>query len=181
MTFPPERSLPKPLQTALLAFVAIHTSEQAEQAAALARSIWQEHYSPIIGPEQVGYMVDRFQSPGAILAQIQTGLDYFLVEQGGTPVGYLAVREEPDSTLFLSKIYLQASQRGQGLGREMWLFVLEIARQRGLLRIYLTVNKHNTLALHRYQQWGFVSLGGVVTDIGQGYVMDDWRMERSLP
>jgi diamine N-acetyltransferase len=49
----------------------------------LAGEIWTEHYTPIIGKEQVRYMLDKFQSKDAISGQIRDeGFQYFLIEEG---------------------------------------------------------------------------------------------------
>ncbi len=38
------------------------TNEDLQEIAALADVIWHEHFTPIIGKEQVEYMLSRFQS-----------------------------------------------------------------------------------------------------------------------
>ncbi len=48
----------------------------------LAREIWTEHYIPIIGEQQVGYMLARYQSKQAVKEQIASGVLYFLIEEG---------------------------------------------------------------------------------------------------
>ena len=39
--------------------------------AKLAAEIWREHYTPLLGPAQVAYMVDKFQSEAAIRRQLE--------------------------------------------------------------------------------------------------------------
>ncbi|MBS1128301.1 MAG: hypothetical protein H6Q96_681, partial [Nitrospirae bacterium] len=46
--------------------------------------------------------------------------------------------------------------------------------------LYLFVNKNNTKAIRAYERFGFVKARAVVTDIGSGFVMDDYRMELVL-
>ena len=53
-----------------------------------------------------------------------------------------------------------------------------LCRDRGLEAMYLTVNKHNDLALRAYQAKGFTTIEAVETDIGEGYIMDDFIMEK---
>lgn len=38
------------------------TENQIHEIADLAAVIWEEHFTPIIGEEQVAYMVEKFQS-----------------------------------------------------------------------------------------------------------------------
>ena len=55
-----------------------------------------------------------------------------------------------------------------------------VARRHGARKIALTVNKGNRLALAVYERLGFRKAGAPVTDIGGGFVMDDYRLERSV-
>ena len=45
--------------------------------------------------------------------------------------------------------------------------------------IYLTVNKYNP-SYQIYRHLGVEAIDSVVTDIGEGYVMDDYIMQRKL-
>src|SRR5512143_275238 len=89
-------------------FLEVSTDNQIEIVASLAREIWTEHYIPIIGKEQVDYMLDRFQSKHAISEQIRTGVLYFLMEEDNEFIGYIAVQPK-GVELFLSKIYVKSS------------------------------------------------------------------------
>ena len=94
---------------------------------ALAREIWTEHYTPIIGRDQVNYMLCTFQSKDAISTQMDTeGYRYFLMEEEGAHIGYMAVQSSGDE-LFLSKIYIKASERGKGLGKKAIRFLENLA------------------------------------------------------
>jgi hypothetical protein len=46
--------------------------------------------------------------------------------------------------------------------------------------MYLTVNKYNELAKRAYLAKGFVIVDATVQDIGHGFVMDDYIMEKAL-
>ena len=52
-------------------------------------------------------------------------------------------------------------------------FIEELARERGLNRLWLTVNKGNP-AVTAYQRMGFQIAASIVIDIGGGFVMDDF-------
>ena len=47
----------------------------------------------------------------------------------------------------------------------------------GLSAVWLTVNKHNDIAIRAYRGLGFELIGEGVTDIGNGFVMDDYYFE----
>ena len=46
--------------------------------------------------------------------------------------------------------------------------------------MYLTVNKQNKMAIRAYEKQGFITVDAVVTDIGEGFVLDDCIMEKPL-
>jgi ribosomal protein S18 acetylase RimI-like enzyme len=160
-------------------FIAVTTEEHREIIASLAREIWTEHYTPIIGREQVHYMLDRFQSPNALAEQIKAGALYFLMKEDDEFTGYISVQPKGNE-LFLSKIYVRSSRRGKGHGRKAVRFAESLARERGLLKITLTVNKNNVNAIRAYEKMGFRNAGPIVQDIGGGFVMDDYIMEKAL-
>jgi GNAT superfamily N-acetyltransferase len=171
--------------TPTLQFVPVRTVEQLAIVAALAHDIWYEFYVPLIGRAQVDYMVGKFQNAAAMQSQIDQGYEYFLVRQedaGGAAcdIGYCAVQEQSDGALFLSKFYLHKSARGSGTGRKCMEFIEGLARRRGLSLLWLTVNKGNP-SVQAYQRLGFRIAAELVMDIGGGFVMDDYRMEKPLP
>jgi ribosomal protein S18 acetylase RimI-like enzyme len=167
-----------------LNFIPVIRPEQVATVAALAREIWYEYYVPLIGQAQVDYMVAKFQNAPAMQAQIEQGYEYFLVQQQDasgkwSDIGYCAVEEQPGSLMFLSKFYLHHAARGSGTGRRCMEFIEELARRRGLSSLWLTVNKGNP-AVQAYQRLGFRIASELVMDIGGGFVMDDYRMEKAL-
>ena len=158
-------------------FVEVSSKRDVATVARLAREIWSDHYAPIIGAGQVAYMLDKFQSPEAISEQIaHQDYWYFLIRYENRAVGYIGLQRQRE-TLFLSKLYLDKSVRGKGLGRRAVAFILQFAGARGLATIRLTVNRHNAAAIAVYERTGFTRTGQVVTDIGGGYVMDDYVFE----
>ena len=156
------------------------TDVQIRQTAKLAQKIWTEHFTVIIGAEQVDYMLDKFQSEDAITDQIQNkGYVYYLIEENKQAIGYCAIVQEEDA-LFLSKLYIQKTMRGKGFARKTIDFFKTIALERKLGKIWLTVNRNNTGPIAIYEKLGFVNTGPTVQDIGGGFIMDDYKMELKL-
>jgi len=155
--------------------------EQFERIAVLAREIWYEFYVPLIGQAQVDYMVAKFQSAAAMQAQAASdGYLYFTIEEGGKLLGYFAILPQPESgAMFISKLYLHSNSRGRGTGRAALEFIERDSRKRGLNLLWLTVNKGNP-TVSTYQRWGFRIAADLVADIGNGFVMDDYRMEKTV-
>ena len=113
-----------------LSFNSVVKPEEIATVADLAGCIWREHYPPIIGSEQVEYMLKNFQSASAIAKQIKEGYLYYLLSSSGKPVGYLAIVPK-GKELFLSKLYMEAEERGKGYGRMAVAFVERKAREMG--------------------------------------------------
>jgi len=160
-------------------FIEVLTDRQLDIVDALAAEIWNEHYVPIIGKKQVDYMLEKFQSKKAMKEQIEKGYIYFLVEDGGRNIGYISI-EPRENELFLSKLYIKSSERGKGLGRKAVQFLEELAREKKLGKISLTVNKNNVNSIAAYEKIGFNNTGSIVMDIGEGFVMDDYKMEKII-
>lgn len=145
----------------------------------LADEIWRQHYTDIIGKEQVDYMLEKFQSFHAITKQIEDGVDYYLLNYGAEPAGYISFYPKDDK-LFISKIYVKDKLRGRGLGKQAMELAIKEAKKLGLSGISLTVNKNNTHTIAAYEKMNFRKVKAVVMDIGNGFVMDDFIMEKQL-
>jgi len=161
---------------------------ELEELVVLIREIWREYYTPIIGAAQVEYMLEKFQSVDSITRQIaEENYRYYCIfceypgcgSQCSLPGGYYAAKPSGDDRVFLSKLYVVAKFRGRGLGKQMLYHLIDAARVDGAKSIWLTVNKHNP-SVDIYRNLGFVITEEIVTDIGNGFVMDDYVMEKTL-
>ena len=85
-----------------------NTDEQIKDIAALAEIIWNQHFTPIIGKEQVDYMVEKFQSFHAIKNQItKDGYEYFQIFCDNTLAGYTGIHAETKNFSLASYIFNQ--------------------------------------------------------------------------
>jgi GNAT superfamily N-acetyltransferase len=80
----------------------------------------------------------------------------------------------------LHKLYLLPELHGRGLGSRLLQHVEREVRTRAGHRLMLSVNKRNAKAIAAYQRNGFRIVESVVTDIGGGFVMDDYIMAKEL-
>ena len=155
--------------------IRLETDEQLKANAALAAEIWREHFRGIITDEQIEYMLDKFQSFEAMKRQLETEhYEYYGFFEDGAQRGYFAIADKGDGTLFLSKLYLHKSVRGRGYASLMFERIKEIARERGLGSVWLTVNRHNDSSVAVYRHWGMEVIREQKADIGEGFVMDDY-------
>lgn len=85
----------------------------------------------------------------------------------------------PD-TAKLHKIYLLGDYQGQGLGSQLLNHVIRRSAEAGYRYLRLNVNKENVKAQKAYLRNGFNIVEAVKIDIGNGFVMDDYVMEKVL-
>lgn len=169
------------VSTATVSFEPVSSASQIRRVARLARDIWEQHFTPIVGAAQVQYMLDTLQSAGPVTGQIARGYAYDLVLVDATDAGYLAVvADTTGARMQLSKLYLTASLRGHGIGRQMLQRARHRCREAGCRKLWLTVNRHNNGSIAAYEAMGFRTTRTLVTDIGNGFVMDDYVMELDI-
>ena len=143
--------------------------------AEVASGIWHEYFTPIIGTQQVEYMVEKFQSVNGITNQLDNGYEYYFAIYDDEIAGYFGVQPQED-TLFLSKLYLKEEFRGKGISSEMLAYIKNIANREKKTKITLTVNRHNNHTIEIYKHFGFEILKEQKADIGNGFYMDDYVM-----
>lgn len=154
--------------------------EQLVELAGLAKEIWNEYFVNIISKEQITYMVEKFQSYTALKKAItEDGYTYFLAYEDGKLIGFCGVKPE-EQRLFLSKLYLHKDARGKGLSTQLLQKAIVMAKQEGKKAIYLTCNKFNQHSLDVYHAKGFRDIDAVQTDIGHGFIMDDYILQLDL-
>jgi diamine N-acetyltransferase len=158
------------------------TEADLEEISRLAGVIWRAHYPGIISPEQIEYMLARMYSMETLREDLSgRGIRYERLLADEALAGFAAhgPTEHP-AVVKLHKIYLHPHWQGRGLGGLLLRHCAGQAAGLGAHRLVLTVNKHNTKAIAVYQRHGFVITDAVVTDIGGGFVMDDYLMAKEL-
>ncbi len=146
----------------------------------LAQIIWNEWFPSIISQEQVNYMVEKFQSMPAIDEAIrEKGYEYFLMILGDTPIGYMGVAPD-DGALLLSKLYLMKPFRGRGRSNLFFDRAEEVAKEKGFSKVRLFVNRHNYNSIRVYLRKGYRIVDEIKTDIGEGFICDDFLMEKEI-
>lgn len=147
---------------------------------ALSSLIWHEYWKDFLSDAQINYMVDKFQSEHAFKHQMEfEHYTYYYIYYNRELIGYIGLALREDS-LFLSKFYIKKEYRHKGIGTKTFEFIKDAARQQRKNKITLTVNKNNTNSINAYKKWGFEITDSVVTDIGGGFVMDDYIMEYKI-
>jgi GNAT superfamily N-acetyltransferase len=144
----------------------------------LAQRIWRVYYPPIIGSEQVEYMLGRMYSAETIERELSEGVVWEVAMLDADAVGFLSIA--PGAPAKLNKLYLLPELHGRGLGAVMIERACAVARDFGADELFLQVNKRNDRALRAYDRAGFRRVKEAVFDIGGGFVMDDYVLSRTL-
>ena len=151
----------------------------------LARVIWDGHYTPIIGEEQVNYMLKKMYSPEAILEQTAKGQKFYLVVNPETnsgqaenkETGFISISSTDNKNYFLHKFYILQEKQNAGLGTKIFKQVFTNLYKPE--SIQLTVNRQNYKSVNFYFKLGFKIEKVADFDIGNGYFMNDYVL--SLP
>lgn len=112
----------------------VHTDKQIQEISNLASVIWHEHFTPIIGIQQVEYMLEKFQSFHALKEQMETGYEYFQIFDNTEFCGYCGIHQE-ETTLFLSKLYLKKEARNRHLYKNDPVFKNSLSKTRSLFHL----------------------------------------------
>jgi diamine N-acetyltransferase len=146
----------------------------------LAEEIWRACYPGIIPLEQIDFMLGWMYSEAQIQTEIEQGYAWELIEEQGTAIGFIATHLEPDGRVKLNKLYVLPAWQGKGVGARALNHVMERAEALGARAVWMQVNKNNTRAIAAYRKAGFHVAQEAVFEIGHGFVMDDYLMEKAV-
>ena len=156
------------------------SEEDLWQVRDLAFHIFPVTYQDIVEPGQIDYMMDLIYSPESLVEQWDSGQNFLIIYSEEIPVGfasYTRLNEEGDFKL--NKIYMENSLQGKGLGKWLLNDVISRVKSEGGIVLQLNVNRHNK-ARNFYEKMGFSLLKEDLIDIGGGYFMDDFVMEKKF-
>jgi RsiW-degrading membrane proteinase PrsW (M82 family)/ribosomal protein S18 acetylase RimI-like enzyme len=145
----------------------------------LALQIWPKTYATILSQKQIDYMMKMMYSEQAIKQQMRKDHQFIIVYNTGIPVGFAAYGEIEPSVYKLFKIYVLHSQQGKGTGKFIIEQVINEIKTKGATTLQLNVNRYNQAKLF-YEKLGFTVIKTEDIDIGSGYLMNDYVMEKPL-
>ena len=157
-----------------------NSDEDIKALARCAHTVWNEHYSSILSQTQIDYMVNRFQSFEAIKKSInEEGYVYYMLYHYEEVIAYCGFQVQ-GIRLFLSKLYVLKSWRNYGYASKLLANMTDYAREHQLESIYLTCNRFNSNSLDFYRHKGFQIIDSADTDIGHGFLMEDYILEKEI-
>ncbi|MFN3544276.1 MAG: GNAT family N-acetyltransferase [Thiobacillus sp.] len=156
------------------------TPAEVDAIAALARVVWQATYPALISQAQIDAMLADRYAAERIRAQLADPVHAWrVVHADGAPVGFAHAYLEADGCK-LDKLYVHPDRQRRGCGGALLRAIEDWARAQGVRQLRLQVNRGNAQAIRAYEKHGFHIVEARVFDIGSGFVMDDYVMEKTL-
>lgn len=147
----------------------------------LSHSIWPVAYKNVISEGQIDYMLEMMYSLESLEEQLQNNKVFILAEEANEFVGFASYELNFDGfqKTKIHKLYVLPETQGKGVGKQLVDYIAEIASKNQNTFLQLAVNKNNK-AKDFYVKIGFEIAYEAVFDIGNGFVMDDYIMEKRL-
>lgn len=148
---------------------------------ALAEQTWPTAYGDIIVQEQITYMLEKMYGKGELLEQMQQGHIFLIASELNDDVGFagFSVINHETHTFKLHKLYVLPKMQGKGVGKILINEVVDQVKTQGGKFLQLNVNRKNK-AKDFYERAGFKIKETVDLDIGNGFYMNDYVMEKML-
>jgi ribosomal protein S18 acetylase RimI-like enzyme len=149
--------------------------------AALAGVVWRRHYPGIISLAQIEYMLGRMYDLDTLRAEMARGIrfDRLVVDGGLVAFSSYGPGRAPGIAK-LHKLYVHPDQHRRGYGSRLLDHAAAVLAAEDYVALELAVNKANQTARAAYERHGFVVRESVQVDIGGGFLMDDFLMEKRL-
>jgi len=141
--------------------------------------VWPQTYDSILSPEQIDYMLEMMYSTESLEKQIAEGCRFIIVYESGNPAGFASYQETEPYVWKLHKLYVLIDQQGKGTGKFLLNHIINSIKQQNANALQLQVNRHNK-AKDFYEKLGFTVIKIINLDIGNGYFMNDYVMEKQL-
>lgn len=147
----------------------------------LAERIWPATYGAYLSDEQLRYMLDKMYNQGELLSQLEKGYVFLIAEEDDKEIGFASFSlTNPETEGYkLHKIYVLPEMHGKGVGKILMNEVVSLVRRNGGKTLQLNVNRNNK-AKDFYEKAGFIIKETIDLDIGNGFFMNDYVMEKQL-
>ncbi len=150
----------------------------------LAYEIWPVAYHNILSKEQLQYMLGNIYSNRSLQSQILVQHHFFLlVFIDEVPIAFASysnVSETTEENKFkLHKLYVLPGYQGKGIGKSIMNYILKKITASRETTLILNVNRYNN-AVEFYKQLGFSVIKEEDIDIGNGFFMNDYVMEKTV-
>lgn len=143
---------------------------------------WPITYGEILSKEQLGYMLNLFYSEQALTDQYNKKEQlFYMIYEDETNIGFIGIEHnyKREALTKIHKIYLLPETQGKGIGKKVIDEIQKLALENNSTALLLNVNRFNK-ALGFYKKIGFEVVDEVNIEIGNGYLMEDYVMEKKF-
>ena len=154
--------------------------EKFSDIRAIAKEVWPIAYGAILKEAQLNYMMELMYSEDSLQLQVNSNKHHFiLAKENNVTIGFASYELNYSETkkTKIHKLYILSTQQGKGIGRKLIDYIENEAKNNYQDALVLNVNKYNG-AQDFYKKIGFTIDHEVVVAIGNGYVMDDYVMQK---
>ncbi|WP_454803644.1 N-acetyltransferase family protein [Mucilaginibacter phyllosphaerae] len=147
----------------------------------IAEQTWWPTYEPLLGKEQVAYMLAELYNADKLTRQIaEKQQTFLLLIEDSEPVAFAAYspREDDAEVYKLHKLYCLPATQGKGYGKILINAVADKTLGAGKHSLDLNVNRYNK-AKSFYEKMGFAVILEEDIPIGP-YWMNDYVMRKEL-
>jgi len=146
----------------------------------LTYKVWPQTYASILSQQQIDYMLEMMYSESSLKKQMtEEGCRFIIVYENSEPAGFASFSETEPAIWKLHKIYVLPNQQGKGTGKFVLNYIMEEIKKQNAKALQLQVNRYNK-AKEFYERLGFTVIQIADFDIGNGYFMNDYVMEKRL-
>lgn len=153
------------------------TTEDIPLIRKLTFKVWPQTYSDILTLDQIDYMLEMMYSPSSLEKQMKDGCVFVILYDNDNAVGFASYQLLGNGVAKLHKIYILPSQQGKGTGNFLLDYIIRKVKEQGAMSLQLQVNRNNTAKVF-YEKKGFEVIEEADFDIGNGYFMNDYVMEK---
>jgi len=149
----------------------------------IAFATWPNAFESVISNEQIEYMLGLMYSSEELAKRMaHKNRDFYLCKQEDEFVGFLVLEKDYNEKkqFKIEKVYVLPEKQGLGIGKFLFAFTEKRMREEGYSKLILDVNRGNTTAVEFYKKQGFSIVNSMNTDIGNGFLMEDYLMEKEL-
>ena len=144
----------------------------------IALKSWEATYTPIIGKEQVDYMLSEIYEIDSLNKQLDEGQEFILVYLDEIPTGFISYNFQSGFRYRIPKLYVDPDNHRKGFGKILLYEVFKRVKEKGGEVIELNVNRYNK-AKGFYEKYDFKVIREEDIPIGK-YWMNDFVMEREI-
>lgn len=155
------------------------SADDAKLIRSLAMQIWPDAYGHILTRQQITYMLDLMYTEEALKKQMAQGHCFIIVYDKNAAIAFAAYSKIEPGVYKLHKLYVLPSEQRKGTGMFLIQYIISDIKTKDGSRLRLNVNRRNTAKIF-YEKSGFDVIASEDVDIGNGYFMNDYIMEKKL-